>query len=1116
MGEGIIIGVLDTGIKSDHPSFGDDGLPPPPSKWKGSSGIDEAINDGVDVLSISLGADSRPFHNDMIAVGAFSAVKKGIFVSCAGGNSGPANTSLSNEAPWILTVGASTMDRQIKAIVKLGDGRELLGESLFQPPDFPPTMIPLVYPTETGNCDYDGVIQSKVKGKIVACENLGSRYIMGDLVKQEGGAAIVILNQKEEGDTTFAEGHCLPASHVNFVGASNLKEYVNSTDKPVASISFNGTCLGTSPAPVVAFFSSRGPSSQSPGILKPDILGPGVNVLAAWPFDETSTENSTNPTFSVISGTSMSTPHLSGIAALIKAAHPDWSPAAIKSAIMTTADIADNDGNLIMDETRSPANFFATGAGHVNASKAMNPGLVYDIVVDDYVAYLCGLGYEDKNVELITGEKVTCSEVKKITEAQLNYPSIVVSQKLGKLTVNRTATNVEEGQFSTYTINAITANHNVPIEGDVAQRRTYIIRVHPPENLTITRSEDLTNWYKSFLPLATTESADFQFIYTYSEAIIGFAANLTEDEVRHVEQNDNFLKAYPDRLLPLSTTHTPDFLGLQINNGLWRMSNMGKGVIIGMVDTGAIQLLGGRRTESSVDDTTGHGTHAAGTAAGNFVKDVSILGNANYTAAGMAPYAHLAIYQVCDYRVCSGVDILAGMDAAIKDGVDVLYLAFRSNFFSFDADEIAVGAFSATEKGVLVIDPSGNSGPASSTLGTQAPWTLTVGASTMDRNFKSTVKLGNGQVLEGEAFSQPAHFPSTMIPLVYPTSAGADDTDDDDNCNSNNLGKAEVNGKMVACVRNRWSVKTGFKISAAGGAAMLVLNTEEDGYTTLPKSHYLPASHVSYIDGTKIKSGPSAHSQSPGYLKPDIIGPGVTVLAAWPGGFEWSTKDDAYTTFNAVYGTSIAAAHLSGIAALIKAAHPDWSPAAIKSAIMTTSDITDNTGNRIMDETLHPASFFAMGAGHVNPTKASEPGLVYDLVVEDYIAFLCGLGYEDDRVETITHRKVTCSKVKKITEAELNYPSVVADGKLGKLTVNRTATNVEEGHSTYNIKIDMPKGVSVNVSPATLEFSAIKEKKSFTISLSWSPNETTHAEGNFMWVSKKRVVRSPIVIYQKS
>nr|CAD1839164.1 unnamed protein product [Ananas comosus var. bracteatus] len=513
MGKGIIIGVLDTGIKSDHPSFGDDGLPHPPSKWKGScdpnfhcnnkvigakrffggrkvdmpptdavghgthtastaagnfvknarcygsdflAGIDEAIIDEVDVLSISLGAGSRPFHNDVIAVGAFSAVKKGIFVSCAGGNSGPANTSLSNEAPWILTVGASTMDRQIKAIVKLGDGRELLGESLFQPPDFPPTMIPLVYPTSpgAGNCNYNSVVQSKVKGKIVACNNVGSRNMLDDLVKKEGSAAIVILNKKGEGDTTFAEARSLPASHVNFVGASNLKEYVNSTDKPVASISFNRTCLGTSPAPVVAFFSSRGPSSQSPGILKPDILGPGVNVLAAWPlYAGSSTENSTKPKFNVISGTSMSTPHLSGIAALIKAAHPDWSPAAIKSAIMTTADIADNDGNLIMDEMRSPASFFATGAGHVNASKAMNPGLVYDTVVDDYVAYLCGLGYNDKNVELITGEKVTCSEVKKITGAELNYPSIVVSQKLGKLTVNRTATNVEEGQFSTYTIN---------------------------------------------------------------------------------------------------------------------------------------------------------------------------------------------------------------------------------------------------------------------------------------------------------------------------------------------------------------------------------------------------------------------------------------------------------------------------------------------------------------------------------------------------------------------------------------------------------------------------------------------------------------------------------------
>ncbi|URD78615.1 subtilisin-like protease [Musa troglodytarum] len=307
------------------------------------AGMDAAVDDGVDVLSLSLG--SNP-----VAQGGFKAINKGVFVSCSAGNTGPNRGTVTNDAPWLLTVGASTTDRSFLSTVKLGDGQELDGESLSQPRDFESKMLPLVYP-----------------------------------------------------------GHA------------------------TATIIFKGTVMHTPHSPAMASFSSRGPSQITPGILKPDITGPGVNILAAW-----------TSAFEVFSGTSMSCPHLSGVAALIKKAHPDWSPAAIKSAIMTTAYATDNSRGPILDERRLPADLFAVGAGHVDPPKAMDPGLVYDLTPQDYIPYLCGL-YANNHVRAIVGGPVNCSSVKSISEAELNYPSISVKLPAihsTPVSYTRTVTNV--------------------------------------------------------------------------------------------------------------------------------------------------------------------------------------------------------------------------------------------------------------------------------------------------------------------------------------------------------------------------------------------------------------------------------------------------------------------------------------------------------------------------------------------------------------------------------------------------------------------------------------------------------------------------------------------------
>nr|GMD83261.1 GDSL esterase/lipase At1g28590-like [Ipomoea batatas] len=199
----------------------------------------------------------------------------------------------------------------------------------------------------------------------------------------------------------------------------------------------------------------------------------------------------------------------------------------------------------------------------------------------------------------------------------------------------------------------------------------------------------------------------------------------------------------------------------------------------------------------------------------------------------------------------------------------------------------------------------------------------------------------------------------------------------------------------------------------------------------------------------------------------------------------------------------------------ITSAHPDWSPAAIKSAIITTSDTTNLGNNKIEDERGVPADIFTVGAGQVNPSRANDPGLVYDVAPEDYVLYLCGLGYTDKQVSLILRRNVTCST--SIQEAELNYPSfslnlVNTTSTSGSQTYTRTVTNVGEASSSYTVEILSPDGVSVTVEPSTLSFSELNQKASYqvTFSRSASPANATVVQGYLKWSSSSYVVRSPI------
>ncbi|XVE77995.1 hypothetical protein DITRI_Ditri13aG0108600 [Diplodiscus trichospermus] len=217
--------------------------------------------------------------------------------------------------------------------------------------------------------------------------------------------------------------------------------------RPRARIIFGGTVIGRSRAPAVAQFSARGPSLYDPSILKPDVIAPGVNIIAAWPQNLGPTalpEDASRVNFTVISGTSMACPHVSRIAALIHSAHAAWTPAAIKSAIMTSADANDNRGKPIMDGNKSAA-IFAVGAGHVNPDRAIDRGLIYDIRPNEYVIHLCSIGYTRSEIFTITHRTVSCSKILQMNKgSSLNSPSISVAFKQGmkSKTITRRLTNV--------------------------------------------------------------------------------------------------------------------------------------------------------------------------------------------------------------------------------------------------------------------------------------------------------------------------------------------------------------------------------------------------------------------------------------------------------------------------------------------------------------------------------------------------------------------------------------------------------------------------------------------------------------------------------------------------
>jgi hypothetical protein len=410
--------------------------------------IDQAVADGVDVINYSISGTTSNFL-DPAEIAFLFAADAGVFVAASAGNSGPATGTVAHPSPWITTVAAGTHNRNGEGSVRLGNSVTYLGASIATPVG----PAPLIDSTAAGMtgadpaalslcftaADNDGtpvLDPAKVAGKIVVCDRgVNARVAKSQAVRDAGGVGMILVNTSA--NSLNADFHFVPSVHLSHLDRAAVKAYAAAMG---ATATINqATIVYTTPAPFTASFSSRGPLTAGGGdLLKPDLIAPGQDILAA-----VAPPANAGMSFNLYSGTSMSSPHVAGLAALFKKLHPDWTPMMIKSALMTTGtDVLD--GGTPAPNT-NPVLIFRQGGGHVAPNAAIDPGLVYTSSFNDWLAFLCGT---------TTGVTPSvCASLEaggySLDPSDLNGPSIAIGDLHGSQTVTRTVTNVGSG-MATY------------------------------------------------------------------------------------------------------------------------------------------------------------------------------------------------------------------------------------------------------------------------------------------------------------------------------------------------------------------------------------------------------------------------------------------------------------------------------------------------------------------------------------------------------------------------------------------------------------------------------------------------------------------------------------------
>ncbi|MBF0672002.1 MAG: S8 family serine peptidase [Salinibacterium sp.] len=526
-------------------------------------------------------------------------------------------------------------------------------------------------------------------------------------------------------------------------------------------------------------------------------------------------------------------------------------------------------------------------------------------------------------------------------------------------------------------------------------------------------------------------------------------------------------------------------------------------------------------------DGDGHGSHTASTAAGNLDTPANVGGQDFGTFSGVAPAAKIAAYKVCwtgpnpaatNDDGCTTTDLLAAIDQAVADSVDVINFSIGGGSARGTAEPTDLAFLGAAAAGIFVAASAGNAGPGATTLDNAAPWITTVAASTIP-NYEATVELGDGQRFAGASATVDRTEGAEPVsgPLVAASAVALPGATDANLCLADTLDPAQVAGTIVVCERGVSArVDKSAEVARAGGIGVVLINPS---FSSLDlDTHVIPTVHLDAdthaavlayaatpdatatllpenLTGVETPTPQVAGFSSRGpievdgsdIIKPDISAPGVGILAAT------ANPADGEPTYAFLSGTSMSSPHIAGLAALYLGERPSATPAEIKSAFMTTAyDTVDRETGRVTDP-------YAQGAGHVDPTRFFSPGLLYLNDTPDWLSYLEGAGYD-----------VIDPAVEPVDPSNLNLASIGIGSLTGTETITRSVTSTQAG--TFTASIDVP-GIEATVEPSTLTFGAAGETQTFTITVTRTDAPLDAFTSGFLtWSNGETEVRSPVSI----